>query len=155
MSRALCWIRRDLRLNDHRALFEACDNHDEVAMVFVFDTLILDQIKNRSDRRVTFIIESLRDIDQKLRTHGSSLIVLHGDPAHEIPKLASNLAIDAVYTARDFEPYALQRDESVRINLGPSNVQFQTVKDQVIFEKGEILSKTDSPFRVFTPFSRR
>ncbi len=155
MSRALCWIRRDLRLNDHRALFEACANHDEVAVVFVFDTVILDALENRSDRRVTFIMQSLLELDQGLRKRGSSLIVLHGNPVHEIPKLAHELKAEAVLTARDFEPYALERDEEVRQALANQTIDFQTVKDQVIFERGEILSLTGTPFKVFTPFSRR
>lgn len=155
MSRGLCWLRRDLRLSDHRALFEACANYDEVAVVFVFDTVILDALENRSDRRVTFIMQSLLELDQALRKLGSSLIVLHGNPVHEIPKLAHELRAEAVFTARDFEPYALERDEEVRLALANQTIDFQTVKDQVIFERGEILSLAGAPFKVFTPFSRR
>ncbi len=155
MSRALCWIRRDLRLSDHRALFEACSNHDEVAVVFVFDTVILDQLENKSDRRVTFIMQSLAEVDAGLREQGSSLIVLCGDPAQVIPPLAAQLEVQAVITARDFEPYALERDHKVQSVLSNQGIDFQTVKDQVIFENGEVLSKTEAPFRIFTPFSRR
>lgn len=155
MTRALCWIRRDLRLTDHRALFEACNEHEEVAVVFVFDTNILDALPNRADRRVTFIVQSLQELDKKLKDQGSRLIVLHGDPILEIPQLASKLNVDRVITSRDFEPYALQRDASVNQTLKELGIQLQTVKDQVIFERGEVLSQSDSPFRVFTPYSRR
>ena len=155
MNRAICWIRRDLRLADHRALFEACANHNQVAVVFVFDTVILDELENKSDRRVTFIMQSLAEVDAGLREQGSSLIVLHGDPAQLIPTLAAELEVQAVITARDYEPYALKRDQAVHSALSNQEIDFQTVKDQVIFEKGEVLAKTEAPFRIFTPFSRR
>ena len=155
MSRALCWIRRDLRLADNRALFEACANNDQVVVVFVFDSIILDQLENKSDRRVTFIMQSLAEVDAGLREQGSALIVLYGDPVEVLPALAAQLEAQAVITARDFEPYALKRDQVVHSVLSNQEIDFQTVKDQVIFEKGEILSKTGAPFRIFTPFSRR
>ncbi len=154
MRRALCWIRRDLRLSDHRALFEACSNYDEVAVVFVYDENILNALTNQSDRRVTFIMQSLLEVDAGLRDAGSSLIVRHGDPVTEIHELSTQLHVNAVVTARDFEPYALQRDGAVLDSLAKIGVEFVAVKDQVIFEKGEILSKSDEPFRVFTPYSR-
>ena len=154
-SRALCWIRRDLRLSDHRALYEACANFDQVAIVFVFDTQILDELANRSDRRVSFIMQSLQEMQSSLERHHSGLIILHGDPRHQIPTLAKSLGVQAVITARDFEPYAIDRDGAVATSLKSEGIAFQTVKDQVIFERGEVLSKIDAPFRVFTPFSRR
>lgn len=155
MSEGLCWIRRDLRLNDHRAMYEASRVYDSFAVVFVFDTEILKHLSNREDQRVTFILESLREIDNTLRKHGSRLIVLYGNPVEEIPKLAKKLSVDGVVAARDFEPYALMRDAKVAQSLSLEGITFTTVKDQVIFEKGEILSKSNSPFRVFTPFSRQ
>jgi deoxyribodipyrimidine photo-lyase len=117
--------------------------------------MILDALDDQADRRVTFIMESLRELDESLRKQGSSLIVLHGDPAVEIPKLALQLNCQAVISARDFEPYAAQRDETVKNSLLDAGISFETVKDQVIFERGEILSQSGTPFRVFTPFSRR
>lgn len=155
MSRGLCWIRRDLRLSDHRALFEACEEFSEVAVVFVFDTNILEKLENRADRRVSFILRSLEEIDSNLAKFGSSLIILHGDPSVEIQKLVADLKIDGVIAARDWEPYASQRDQIVSASLAKIGASFRTVKDQVIFEKGEILTKSESAFRVFTPYSRR
>jgi deoxyribodipyrimidine photo-lyase len=153
--RALCWIRRDLRLSDNRALFEASANFTEIGVVFVFDSMILDALDDQADRRVTFIMESLRELDESLRKQGSSLIVLHGDPAVEIPKLALQLNCQAVISARDFEPYAAQRDETVKNSLLDAGISFETVKDQVIFERGEILSQSGTPsvYAIFAPMA--
>ncbi len=100
-------------------------------------------------------MQSLIEVDSKLREKGSSLIVLHGDPVNLIPELAGKLAVKTVVTARDFEPYALERDQAMQVALSSKEIQFQTVKDQVIFEQGEVLTQSQTPFRVFTPFSRR
>ena len=115
--RALCWIRRDLRLTDHTALAEATQFASGVAVVFVFDTEILNFLADRNDRRVVFIHRSLEEIDRKLRERGSMLVVRHGNPLDEIPKVAIDLGVQAVFTARDYEPYAIKRDEQVGTRL--------------------------------------
>lgn len=152
--KSLVWIRRDLRLHDHAALAAATEQSDGVAVVFVFDTQILTHLKDRDDRRLTFIHRSLEEVDEKLRRVGSALIVRHGDPAVEIPRLAAEWEADAVFTARDYEPSARERDATVAKTLGEKGVAFETSKDSVIFEGGELLTQGGGPFRVYTPYSK-
>lgn len=149
-KRALCWLRRDLRLTDHAPLALACQEADEVAVAFVFDSQILGELKDRDDRRVTFIHRSLEELDAKLRRLGSRLIVLHGDPVVEIPQLAKELGADLVVAGRDYEPYAKTRDSAVEA-LVP---RFELVKDHVIFEGDEIVSQSGGHFRVYSPYRR-
>ena len=148
--RALCWLRRDLRLHDHAALHRAEQLADEVAVAFVFDRNILDHLKDRDDRRVTFIHRSVREVDEGLRARGSSLIVRHGDLIEELPALAAGIQADVVVTARDYEPYARERDRKVA-----ERVRLETVKDCVTLEPSEVLSPEGNPYRVYTPFSRK
>ncbi len=150
---ALCWLRRDLRLSDHAAL-SAASEYDSFAAVFVFDSLILDALEDRSDPRVTFIHQSLTELDQGLRQRGSRLIGLHGDPVKLIPKLAAQLKVNAVIAGRDYEPYARSRDEAVKDHCEQFGIQFFTKKDHVVFEGGEVLSQVGQPFRVYTPYSK-
>lgn len=152
--RALCWIRRDLRQQDHTALARACELANEVIVVFVFDRIILDRLKDRQDRRVTFIRESLVELDARLREHGSQLLVRHGDPVEEIPETAKLLDADLILTARDYEPYAVRRDHAVGTNLTDSGRTFKTVKDSVILERGQVLSQSGKPLRVYSPYAR-
>ncbi len=152
MNRALCWLRRDLRLTDHRPLAEATRSGTQVAVAFVFDTQILNQLADRDDRRLSFIHRSLEELDQGLRAHGSRLIVLHGDPIQEIPKLAKALQATTVYAGRDFESYALRRDREVASALSRQGAQLRLLKDQVVFEGSEILKENGEPYRVFTPY---
>jgi deoxyribodipyrimidine photo-lyase len=149
-SIALCWLRRDLRLHDHRPLAEACAGA-AVVPVFIFDTTILDSL-GRDDRRVTFIHRSLQELDGKLREHGSMLIVRHGDPVAEIPRLASELGAGAVYAGRDYEPAAKERDELVRRKLLEDGRALHLLKDHVVFDGDEVVTGEGNPFKVFTPY---
>jgi len=151
-QRALCWIRRDLRLRDHAALAAAAQQAREVIIVFVFDTTILRELEDQDDRRVTFIHRSLRELDERLRKKGSALLVRCNDPVLDIPKLASDLNVDAVFTNRDYEPYARKRDRIVEQKLKISRIPFHTFKDQVVFEYPEVVTKQGEPFKVFTPY---
>lgn len=154
MKRALVWLRRDLRTTDHTALWYATENFAEVAPVFVFDTNILNELQDKDDRRLTFIHKSLQEVDDRLRQAGSRLTVVYGDPMEWIPKLADAFGADEVVTARDYEPYAVKRDAAVHARLQKDGRGLTTVKDSVVLEQGEVLSKTGTAFRVYSPYAR-
>lgn len=151
MDHSLCWIRRDLRLHDHHALSAALEK-GTTTVVFVFDTHILDKLKDEDDRRITFIHESLVEIEKELNKRGSSLVVLYGKPEDEIPKLAEKLKVKAVFANRDYEPYAKKRDETVRKKLEKAGIEFHQYKDSVYFESREILTGSGAAYKVFTPY---
>ena len=142
--RALCWVRRDLRLRDHAALALATARAERVAVVFAFDSAILDALEDRDDRRVTFIRRSLEEMDAKLRRVGSRLVVVHGDPVEAIPRLARRLGAEAVFAARDYEPYAVARDAAVA-----ERVRLETVKDSVVFEAAELPWRENETYRAY------
>lgn len=150
---ALCWIRRDLRLEDHTALAAATDVADRVAIGFVFDTRILEDLP-RDDRRVTFIHRSLSELDGRLRERGSRLLVGVGDPVELVPRWARDLEVDAVFANHDDDPYALKRDASVAERLASDGRGLQSFKDHVVLERQEVMNQSGEPFRVFTPYSR-
>jgi deoxyribodipyrimidine photo-lyase len=153
VDRALVWFRRDLRAEDHAALSHALRAARSVWCAFVFDRNILDLLP-RADRRVEFIRESLVALDEALAQQGGGLIVLRGDPVDEIPRLAHELGVAAVYTNHDDEPYARSRDARVRSALSKANIDLRTRKDHVIFERDEVLTATGKPYTVFTPYKR-
>ena len=154
MSSALVWFRRDLRDFDHAALYHALKNHQQVFCAFVFDTGILDVLPNRQDRRVEFILGCVVELDQALRARGGGLIVRHGEAREVVPALAARLGVDAVLANRDYEPAAMDRDRDVAERLRVLGIRFADFKDQVIFEKSEVLTQGGSPFSVFTPYKR-
>lgn len=150
----LFWHRRDLRLTDNAGLLKALLNSTRVIPVFIFDTSILEKLP-KNDARITFIHNEITKIKYAYNALGSDLKVVHGDPTYEIPKLSKKYNADAVYTNRDYEPYALKRDESVFESLKTLGIDFYGAKDHVVFEKNEVLKPDGLPYTVFTPYSRR
>lgn len=153
-SLAIFWFRRDLRVHDNAGLYEALKRSASVIPVFVFDTTILEQLP-RYDRRVDFIVQALEQLDQQLRAHGSALHVCVGDPAEVLPQLVKHYAAQAVFANGDYEPSALQRDALVERRLAEVNLPLHRFKDQVVFEKSEVVKDDGKPYTVFTPYSRK
>jgi len=145
------WFRRDLRLQDNAGLYHALKNHTDVLSLFIFDTVILDELEDKADRRVEFIQQALVHLNQQLHALGSSLLVLIGNPV-EIFKTRKP---KAVYTNHDYEPYAIDRDRKVQEIVESTGGKFRTFKDQVIFEKDEVVKDDGTPYTVFTPYSRK
>ena len=159
---ALVWFRRDLRSDDQAALYHALRAARQVWCVFVFDTEILEpllRLGQSADRRVEFIRDSLADLDVQLRklgrAHGAEgvrLIVRHGDARLELPALARQLGVQAVYANHDDEPAALARDAKVRGALADAGIALHTGKDHVVFERDEVLTAAGGSYSVFTPY---
>ena len=145
------WFRRDLRLNDNAGLYHALSKNKNVLPVFIFDTVILDQLTDKHDRRVDFIHQTLQSLKNELENLGSSLLVWYGDPVD----FYSVVQPKAVYTNQDYEPYAKERDNRIKTVLATKNGSFHAFKDQVIFEKDEVLKDDGTPYTVFTPFSKK
>ncbi|HEX7650243.1 MAG TPA: deoxyribodipyrimidine photo-lyase [Noviherbaspirillum sp.] len=148
---SLVWFRRDLRCFDHAALYHALKESEQVYCAFIFDKTILDSLP-RHDRRVEFIRESVAELDAELRKLGGFLLVRHDDASRAIPQLARELGVEAVFVNRDYEPAAVTRDAIVAERLVKDGRLLFEFKDQVIFEKDEVLSQSGKPFSVFTPY---
>ena len=151
----LVWLRRDLRLHDHHALRMAIKTCQQVWVAFVFDTDILSHLLDRGltkDRRIDFIWQSLQEIDTELRAKGGGLIVRHGKATEIIPQLAKDLGVQTVFTNKDYEPAAIERDRVVSLALEEQEIAFHSYKDHVIFEHQEVLTGQNSVFSVFTPY---
>ncbi len=158
LDAALVWMRRDLRVDDHAALYHALRAARRVWCAFVFDTAILEALP-RADRRVEFIRDSLVGVDAELRAlaashgvEGAGLLVAHGRAADVLPALADALHVQAVYASHDDDPYAVERDAQVRGRLSALGIALHTSKDHVVFERDEVLTQSGSPFSVFTPY---
>jgi deoxyribodipyrimidine photo-lyase len=153
--RAICWLRRDLRLSDSAPLAEATQSGFKTAVVFIWDEDILKRIQDPDNRRVTFIFKSLQEIDEKLKSHGSRLLVRRGKPYEEIPKLAKLMGASLVVWGEDYDPAAIQRDLTTTAALQAARVESRSVKDIVVFHKDEIQNESGRPFKVYSPYARR
>lgn len=145
------WFRRDLRLKDNAGLYHALKENKDVQPIFIFDSVILDELDDKEDARVQFIHESLQLLEKDLEESKSSLLILYGDPVELFRRFEGK----AVYTNRDYEPYARKRDAEVEKILSKKEIAFKTYKDHLIFEPGEVLKPDGKPYTVFTPFSKQ
>jgi deoxyribodipyrimidine photo-lyase len=152
---ALFWFRRDLRLEDNAGLYHALKSGIPVLPIFIFDRNILDDLENKADRRVEFIYETIVAMQEQLKRSGSTLDVRYGRPVEIFDHLLADYDIKAVYTNTDYEPYATERDGEINRVLAAKKIAFHSYKDQVIFEKNEVLKDDGSPYTIFTPYSRK
>jgi deoxyribodipyrimidine photo-lyase len=148
------WFRRDLRLDDNKALFEALTSDKEVLLIFIFDENILNQLP-KDDARVTFIHQLLEKINSKLQEIGKSIAVFHGKPEVIWKQILSENKIEKVFFNHDYEPYARERDKTIYDLLQDNAIDIKNYKDQVIFEKSEVTKDDGSAYVVYTPYSNK
>lgn len=151
---SIFWHRRDFRINDNAGLHKALKNSKSVQSIFIFDTAILSKLQ-KDDQRVLFIHQEVEHLKKQYQQFGSDLKVYFGNPVFLIPKIAHEFNAKVVYTNRDYEPYALQRDTQIHTLLSDLNIEFIGTKDHVIFEKNEITKSDGLPYTIFTPYSRK
>lgn len=148
------WFRRDLRLNDNIGLRKALRERKNIQPVFIFDSTILSNL-SKNDARVSFIWSQLSKIAAELKEFGSSILVKHGKPVEVWKELLNEFTIESVYTNRDYEPQAIQRDKEVKFLLESNGTLFYDFKDHVFFEKGEIVKADRSPYTIYTPYKNK
>ena len=123
-------------------------------LIFIFDPEILDNLP-KDDARVDFIYNQLKTLNKTLEKYNTAIQTYYGKPLDIFQKLTKENNIEAVYTNHDYEPYALQRDQSIAAFLKGHKIEFNTYKDQVIFEKNEVTKDDGLPYKVYTPYSKK
>jgi len=152
---SICWLRRDLRIEDNAALYHALKSNYPVLLLFIFDQNILSKLANPKDDRVTFIFDTIASLNDKVKQFGSSILIKYGKPKEVWTELLTTYTVKEVYTNHDYEPYAQERDHALATQLASKNIRFNTYKDQAIFEKNEIIKADGKPYTVFTPYFRQ
>mgnify|MGYP005850725709 CR=1 FL=1 len=149
------WFRRDFRLDDNVGLYDALKSNNPVLPIFIYDTDIINKLP-KDDARLTFIFESLQKLNKTLKeNHKSSIGFYHGKPIEIFKELVNKYNIEKVFTNKDYEPYAIKRDNSIKDLLKENNIDFKTYKDQVIFEESEVVKGDGEPYLVFTPYMKK
>jgi deoxyribodipyrimidine photo-lyase len=151
---SIFWFRRDLRLDDNTGLQHALDSNYPVLPIFIFDPQILNKLVSKQDGRVEFIYREISKIKSTLEQHGSTLQIFHDTPENVFGSLLNQYRVEGIFSNRDYEPYALERDNKIKLLLAGSNIRFNSFKDHVIFEGKEVLKQDGTPFKVFTPFKK-
>lgn len=147
------WFRRDLRLKDNVGLHFALKENENVIPIFIFDNEIISELP-KQDKRISYIYIEIEQIKQQLNSIGSDILVYYGNPEKIIEDLIKDKSISNIYTNTDYEPYAIERDSKISILCKTHNIEFKSYKDQVIFEKNEIVKANGEPYLVYTPYSK-
>lgn len=148
------WFRRDLRLNDNHGFYQALISSDSVLPVFIFDKNILNELQDKQDKRVSFIHQTLKQLNNEFIKRGSSLFVIYADPLDAFETICKSFLVKEVFTNQDYEPYAIDRDLKISDWLKSKGILFRSFKDQVIFEKSEVIKPGGTPYTIFTPYSK-
>lgn len=152
---SIFWFRRDLRLEDNVGLHHALESGFPVLPIFIFDAGILDKLEDKKDKRVDYIHQALEQINSELKEHKSTLISYHGKPFDIFKSLSEEYDIQGVFCNRDYEPEAIKRDKELYDYFQAQETPFKAYKDQVIFDKNEIVKNDGLPYTVYTPFSKK
>ena len=148
------WFRRDLRLDDNHALFKALKSGYDVLPIFIFDSNITIKL-NQNDHRLNYINNVLDGLNKRLSENKKKIYTYKGDPIEIISKLIIKLKIKEIYLNKDYEPYAIDRDDKIEKLCVANNVSYNSFKDHVIFEEDQIVKKDGTPYVVYTPYSRK
>jgi deoxyribodipyrimidine photo-lyase len=154
MKVCIFWFRRDLRIHDNVGFTAALKGNTPVIPLFIFDDDILKELP-KNDARVQFVHQQLTVLNGTMNQHKSGLLVKKGRPMEVWESLFSEFDIETIYTNGDYEPYALERDEQMNSLCEKNNAVLHVFKDQVIFEKNEVLKDDGLPYTIFTPFKRK
>ncbi|MFD1258224.1 cryptochrome/photolyase family protein [Mucilaginibacter terrae] len=154
-SITLFWFRRDLRLHDNAGFYHALKGPNPVLCLFIFDRDILNGLEDKDDARVTFIYNTLHKLKDELEKHNSSLLIKYDKPEQAWKEILAGYEVAAVYTNHDYEPYAKKRDGEIGNMLKSKGIEFKTFKDQIIFERDEVVKDDGKPYTVFTPYKKK
>ena len=158
-TRGIVWFRNDLRLHDNEALTEALAACDEILPIYIFDERLyrgkmvfgFDKI---SAKRVSFIIESVKELRQNLIQRESQLLVMHGKTEDVIREYAQSLKTKWVFCNRE------RTQEEVGIQDAVEQ-QLWAIGQEMRYSRGKMLLYTaDLPFPVthtpdrFTTFKK-
>lgn len=151
----IVWLRRDLRLDDHAAFYQATLGEYPILPIFIFDNQILGQLHEKNDARVTFIHQTVSNLKTKLQQYGTDLYVFYGQPKDIWRQLLEKYPVAHVFASEDYEPYALQRDQQIKTLCMNKGIKSTFVKDHVIFAKNEVIKNDGTPYTVFTPYKKK
>lgn len=153
MKNGLFIFRRDLRIVDNNALYNACNDCDSVYCCFIFTP---EQISSKnlykSDNAIQFMVESITELMKEINNVNGRLMILYGDNNKVISEVIDKFNINAIYFNRDYTPYALLRDNSIKELCRENSIVCNEYQDYYLYEPGIIRSGAGTYYKKFTPF---
>lgn len=148
MSQAMVWFRQDLRIQDNPALSAACNQHDKLLLVYVYD----DNIQIHGEAQAWWLYHSLKALEEQLKGCQQQLCFKKGDPLTILEGLVQQYDLDAVYWNRAYQPQVIERDSKIKAALQNKGVHVQSFNGSLLQEPWQVKNKTGGFYKVFTPY---
>jgi deoxyribodipyrimidine photo-lyase len=156
---ALVWFKTDLRIEDNETLVKAIAQSEKVIPVYCFDESHFETteygFKKTGSFRAQFLLESLQDLEGKLRELGSGLLIVQGKPEVEIPKLVQEYKVQKVFAKREVAFEEKQTENKVQTELFKLRCELDTFSTSTLYHAEDLpFSIKDIP-DVFTNFRKK
>ena len=147
------WFRRDLRIADNTALSRAAKPGIPVAPVYILSDWRGSHFWTGPNRQ-HFLCGSLKSLAGNLETLGGRLIIRQGRAVDELRKLIKECRAVAVHFNADPDPFGKSVEMAVQAMCAELGVECQAHADVALHGSEEVLTQSDLPYRVYTPYSR-
>ena len=154
MKPTIVWFRQDLRLADNPALSAAVRRGGPVVPVFILDDAAAGDWQPGGASR-WWLHQSLEALSKDLTARGGQLVLRAGRARDVLDDLIRETGAEAVFWNRCYEPFAITRDKDLKALLTAREIDARSFNGALLVEPWDIKSKSDKPFRVFTPFWKR
>ena len=156
---ALVWFKTDLRLEDNETLIKAIAQSDRIVPIYCFDESHFETsvygFQKTGSFRAQFLIESLQDLDGKLRTLGSGLRIIIGKPEVEIPKLVQEYKAQKVFAKREVAFEEKQSEKKVQSELFKLRCELDTFSTSTLYHAEDLPFSIKNIPDVFTSFRKK
>ena len=147
-------FRRDLRLEDNKALINCLKQSKIVLLSFILDNKQLNQEKNEyfSHNLVQFMCESLIELNESLTQHGSRLHFFNGEMEDIINLICKEIKPSAIFFNEDITPYALKRDQLITDISQRYGIKTLSYQDMMLLPKEKVMQPNGKFYQKWTPY---
>lgn len=153
----IVWFRKDLRLSDNPALYQACLNGPCLALFFV--TAKQWQAHDIAPIQIDLMQRALNHLSADLGKRGIALKFIEVDDFKSIPdrllKFSQALNVTSIYANREVEINEIERDREVQIALKSKGITFKLLQADCLIDPGQVQTQQGEMYKVFTPFKNR
>ncbi len=153
MKKIIVWFRKDLRVHDNPALWEAV-LQGTVLPLYIWSEEEEFEYKDSAASKC-WLHHSLHSLKQRLAEHGLNLTVRSGRSFEVLTEFISETEADAVFFNSRYEPSIAYRDNEIAKRLTQQGFDIRSYNSHLLFPSEFILNQKAEPYKVFTSFWKR
>jgi deoxyribodipyrimidine photo-lyase len=149
----IVWFTHDLRLSDHAALTKAAETGRPLLPVYVLDDNTPGDWAMGGASR-WWLEQSLQSLASAIKEKGGRLLLRRGKTLDVLQKLAEETAAHGIYFSRNYAPWSGELEQQLAGWCGNNGVECKRFAGYLLFDPDEIRTGSDTPYKVYTPFSK-